>query len=90
MAGRIRKEQIGMFPGEVAEITTKPPENIPEIIPGGVSDNETPHQWHMRKWSELATFQWQHILKEAIESGDKKREEYARELLKSLEVKDER
>jgi hypothetical protein len=44
----------------------------------------------MRKWSELATFQWQHILKEAIESGDKKREEYARELLKSLEVKDER
>jgi hypothetical protein len=40
----------------------------------------------LNRWRETNIPAWQRILKESIESGDKIREQYARDMLKLLEV----
>lgn len=66
-------------------IVTKEAPNVTNIL-----ENESINDWWMRRWKEFAVPGWRRALREAVESGNKRREKYARWILKEvLEVKDE-
>jgi hypothetical protein len=43
----------------------------------------------LNRWRETNIVSWQRILQESIEANDKNREQFAREMLKLLEITDE-
>jgi hypothetical protein len=90
--GSVENGNVTKIPDHVTK--TPIPVTIPVIPDAKITkdvtkapENETPAQWALRKWEELAVIQWSKILAESIEQGDKGREEFSRKLLKQLEVK---
>jgi hypothetical protein len=76
-----QQQQPTLFDTELAKGDTKQPVCETKAV--------LPDDWYLTRWVEFAIPAWRKVLKESIEAGDKRREQYARHILKDvLEVKD--
>ena len=89
------QQQPSLFDTELAKVETNLPVNVTipivSVIKAAESETkfEKPGDHMLQIWIGFAIPAWRRVLRESIAAGDKRREEYARKILReTLGVKD--